>query len=384
MSQANELLNSLTEEEIAAYSANPETEEMIIIGDDRFITVPDSLKKIAVQYDHNVETVTFSCPRYWDGVDMLHKTVYINYMRADGVRDTYHVPFVDEAEEESRMIFTWTLSKNATMVKGMLSFLVCINETDWEGKEIFHWNSELNREMYVSEGLECKESILLDYPDIITDLLTRMDEAEEVVQNVPKVIDNTWWVYDANARKYVDTGASAVGVGIGHIYSQPTSDGTGTYIKFDGTNGTYLGDVTIPNGEKGKDGKSGLPDRYTHHNLSSNPSIFNNTHNEFTYDSDFTSGSLALFIELFNDSDVGLSDTSKSSAATITVNVVDGLTIEFYLYDKNGEGDWSGDKMSLVWSGAEPTFTPGYTYFLSFVPISDTRILGAWSEVPTV
>ena len=80
MSQADELLNSLSEgsSEVTTESGN------VVIGNDRFITVPDSLKKIAVQYDHNVETVTFDCPRYWDSVDLSTMKIYVNYLRADG------------------------------------------------------------------------------------------------------------------------------------------------------------------------------------------------------------------------------------------------------------------------------------------------------------
>ena len=70
MSQATDLLNSLTDDQISAYSSNAGEEPHIVIGNDRFITVPESLKRIAVQYDHNVETVTFDCPRYWDDLDM--------------------------------------------------------------------------------------------------------------------------------------------------------------------------------------------------------------------------------------------------------------------------------------------------------------------------
>lgn len=43
--------------------------EHIIINNDRTVTVPDSIKKIGVQYDHNVNTLTFDCPRYSDEVD---------------------------------------------------------------------------------------------------------------------------------------------------------------------------------------------------------------------------------------------------------------------------------------------------------------------------
>ena len=71
MSLAESLLNSIDE---------TTTEGHIVIGNDRYITVPDELKRLAVQYDHNIETVTFDCPRYWDGLDMSAMAVYINYM----------------------------------------------------------------------------------------------------------------------------------------------------------------------------------------------------------------------------------------------------------------------------------------------------------------
>ena len=60
MSGAEELLNR----EATTYLARLEAEPHIVIGEDRFITVPSELKRIAVQYDHNIETVTFDCPRY--------------------------------------------------------------------------------------------------------------------------------------------------------------------------------------------------------------------------------------------------------------------------------------------------------------------------------
>ena len=80
MTLAEELLTSLSDDEVALYTAEPEVEGHFVVDADRFITVPESLKKLAVQYDHNVETVTFDCPRYWDGLDMSSMAVYINYM----------------------------------------------------------------------------------------------------------------------------------------------------------------------------------------------------------------------------------------------------------------------------------------------------------------
>lgn len=177
MSRADELLDAVSNDGIALYTANPDTEGHIVIDDNRKITVPEELRRIAVQFDNNMETVTFDCPRYWDGIDMSEMKVYINYLTKSNVRGMYWAEKVTIDEvDDTIMHFDWTISRNVTLTKGNLSFLVCIRK----GNESNHWNSELNQEMYVSEGLECEESILEAYPDIITQLLTRMDYVEEI------------------------------------------------------------------------------------------------------------------------------------------------------------------------------------------------------------
>lgn len=171
-------------------------------------------------------------------------------------------------------------------------------------------------------------------------------EASETAKNVAYVGENgNWFVYDATAKKYVDSGKTA----------------------------------------EGKQGESGLPDRVVYHNpTSGNPYLFNNHHCEIISDNNATVTELDLMLLVFYD---GIdengrfipADRTKSSAVTLTINVLDGMTIVLYPFAAD-----TTQEAEIVWSGAEPTFTPGYTYFLSFVPLSDTRILGAWSEVPTV
>ena len=181
MSRADELLDAVSDEGIALYTADPSTEGHIVVDSDRNITVPEELKRIAVQFDNNMETVTFDCPRYWDGIDMSKMKVYINYLTNSNVRGMYWAEKVTvDPQDDTIMHFDWLITRNVTLVKGPISFLVCIRDVDEEGNESNHWNSELNQEMYVSEGLECEESILEQYPDIITQLLTRMDYVEEI------------------------------------------------------------------------------------------------------------------------------------------------------------------------------------------------------------
>lgn len=168
MSKADELLNSLSDEDISLQLVNPETEPHIVIGEDRIVSVPKELQRIAVQYDHDVETVTFDCPRYWDGLDMSELSIYINYMRKDRYVACYKATDITvDAADSNIMHFDWTISRNVTEVKGELKFLVCIKKGDAEGYEVNHWNSELNNEMYISEGLEVEPNIFDPYPDII-------------------------------------------------------------------------------------------------------------------------------------------------------------------------------------------------------------------------
>lgn len=182
MSKADELLNSLSDEDISLQLVNPETEPHIVIGDDRIVSVPKELQRIAVQYDHDVETVTFDCPRYWDGLDMSKMNIYVNYMRKDRYIDSYKTTDIAvDTANPNIMHFNWTISRNVSKVSGGLKFLVCIKKSDAEGSEINHWNSELNNEMYISEGLEADPSILDPYPDIISQWENEVNDIKKIL-----------------------------------------------------------------------------------------------------------------------------------------------------------------------------------------------------------
>ena len=182
MSKADELLNSLSEDDISLQLANPETEPHIIIGEDRVISVPKELQRIAVQYDHDVETVTFDCPRYWDDLDMSKLNIYINYMRKDRYVGCYKATNITvDGADSNIMHFNWKISRNVSEVVGELKFLVCIKKSDAEGYEVNHWNSELNTEMYISQGLEAEESIFDAYPDIISQWEDEVNAVKQIL-----------------------------------------------------------------------------------------------------------------------------------------------------------------------------------------------------------
>ena len=196
MSKAEELLTTLSTTTASTRLANSSTEPHIVIGDDRFVTVPSELKRLAVQYDHDIETVTFDCPRYWDNHDMSEMRIYINYLRSDAETGCYKAQNITvDSSDESIMHFDWTISRNVTETFGKIVFLVCIKKADADGNEKNHWNSELCKDCYVSEGLEYDiEPVKELYPDLIEnwyqEVLGVIDEVNAVKQGLIDMRDS--------------------------------------------------------------------------------------------------------------------------------------------------------------------------------------------------
>lgn len=181
MNQTTELLNSLSDEQVAAYSADPSSAEHIVVGANRFITVPESLKRIAVQNDHNVKTVTIDCPRYWDGRDLTEMAIYINYLLVDSTPGSYPIDAGDvtiDAADTSVIHFPWVISHNMTMMPGNITFMICAKKTNGEGDLLNHWNSELCKDgLIVSEGMDCLDIVMDWDSDLASRLLSIIDES---------------------------------------------------------------------------------------------------------------------------------------------------------------------------------------------------------------
>lgn len=153
--------------------------EHITINSDRSVTVPVELRKIGVQYDHNVNVLTFVCPRYSGNVDLSTMVIYINYILSDKTPGKYNADNVTVCEEDDTLIsFDWTITRNVTQVSGVLSCLVCAKKTDEEGNEVNHWNTEIFRLLSVSEGMENDRVIQEQYPDVITSLFQKIEETD--------------------------------------------------------------------------------------------------------------------------------------------------------------------------------------------------------------
>lgn len=162
------------------------TSQHIVINQDRSVAVPSLIKKSIVQRDHNIERLTFDCPRYWYGKDISTLNIYVNYIsvsqkaKGDDPGSSLCENAVIDESDQDMMHFDWVITNNISQDVGGLLFLVCAKSVDSDGNEDVHWNSRLCTSLEVQEGLEASDSIVKKYPDVIEQIFQRLDNVDGV------------------------------------------------------------------------------------------------------------------------------------------------------------------------------------------------------------
>lgn len=147
-----------------------EIERCTIDVNTRIITVTDSLKIAGVMADNNVKRIFFKTNKEAQIIDLSQLEVHINYLNANGEADKYHV--TDKKVEGDYITFSWLISDFATRYKGEIKFIVCMENENGE-----HWNSTIAT-LEVLEGLETDEAIIEQNPDVLEDVLKRLEGIE--------------------------------------------------------------------------------------------------------------------------------------------------------------------------------------------------------------
>ena len=170
-----------TEEALAAAQVNDTgADEVITIDNDlRTIIIPASITLLGVESDENVRALHFQMPKTYKGLDLSEFAIRINYMNANNVGDTYAV---DDSEiSGENIVFTWTVGRVACMYKGNTKFIICLKKKDTSGNVLKEFNTSL-ASLPVLEGLETTEAVVAENPDIIEQILTRLDNVTEIPQ----------------------------------------------------------------------------------------------------------------------------------------------------------------------------------------------------------
>lgn len=165
-----------TEEALAAAVVEPVNDIFEIDPETRVITVPASEKLFGVANDGNSERKHFRCPKIvGDNIDLSTMHLYINYQNANGQKYPY---LVEDVQTDSDYItFTWLIGPDVVAYKGQVKFIVCAKKGD---RAISEWNTTI-AEGTVLEGLEATDEVVARNPDIIEQILTRLNSITEPV-----------------------------------------------------------------------------------------------------------------------------------------------------------------------------------------------------------
>lgn len=213
------------EEALAASVSEPVNDIFEIDPETRVITVPASEKLFGVANDGNTERKHFRCPKVvGDNIDLSTMHLYINYQNANG--DKYPYLVEDVQTDGDYITFSWLIGPDVVEYKGQIKFIVCAKKGDGTIPE---WNTTI-AEGTVLEGLEATEEIVKKNPDIIEQILTRLDNVTEIPQekvtsaveeymaknpiNIPKKLPNPHKLTFAGAVTAEYDGSGAVTVTI--------------------------------------------------------------------------------------------------------------------------------------------------------------------------
>ena len=151
---------------------------------DRLIIVPPEFKKyIAVQRDHNIETIYFRVDRYFDTTDLSELTCVVQFTNA---RKESGIHLVSEKDlttysSDGKMILGWKLNRDFTQYPGTVTYSLRFYKLD-ENKKFIYDLHTIPAIGIIAPGLDTLEDTNAEedtkpVANLITDLINRVDYA---------------------------------------------------------------------------------------------------------------------------------------------------------------------------------------------------------------
>lgn len=201
MSQAEELLNGMTEEIPTHTHPVPDTDTYFVIDPiTRQIENTNPKKTVIMQYDHNSERFTFELPRYIDGHDMLECTsVTVNVDNIEVVEsedDEAVEPRINSdapdmtdlrinPNDPEKVITSWLISRNSTQLAGILSFHIEFKCVDANGNVVYEWSTDAYSDTIVKARKKNGAAAISEYTDVFEQWRTRIFGAgDSVMANI--------------------------------------------------------------------------------------------------------------------------------------------------------------------------------------------------------
>lgn len=193
MPSVEELLNQDSGDEHIDIS--PINDVITIDPETRTINLPASETLFGTEQEMNVERKYFKCPKIvGDNIDLSKHQIYITYVTAKDNTGTF-LPeeelglyyCEDMAVDGDYITFSWLLSENVLRNHGFIAFAVSAKHMDGEVLKT-RWKTKPAVGTVLLTVPDGDGQIVEAYPDIITQLLERMDEVEAIA--TPEAMQN--------------------------------------------------------------------------------------------------------------------------------------------------------------------------------------------------
>lgn len=189
------------EENPDAYTA-PINDVITIDPETKTINLPSSEVLFGTEEEQDVERKYFKCPRIvGDNIDLFTHKIYISYMAVkdknatfipNSIPQSYWCDDVALDETGNYITFSWLLSGNVLASRGFVGFAVIAKSVEGDILKT-RWKTAPAVGTVLITLPDAGEGIAELYPDIITQLLDRMDAVEEItsVELDGTLTDNT-------------------------------------------------------------------------------------------------------------------------------------------------------------------------------------------------
>lgn len=302
MATADEVLKEMDN----VSETNNDSPVCIIDPETRTITVPPEYQLLGVESDERVERLYFQCPKIvGDNVDLSQLILFINYQNAGQEIDAYKI--TDVETDGDNITFSWLLDRKVTAYRttqqNKLGFSFCAQKADDDGTLTQEWNTTVNTECSVLEGLEAQEHIEEENSAAIAQIWQAIDELK------------------AGGGGSGTPGKD--GVGIDRIEKTSTQGLVDTYTIYLTDESTYT--FTVKNG---KDGESGNGLGYDEDN-----------EENYSFSTKIKDGDLIGVLQYEEDSQTGTGlDSIAINGKTYREIFVDGNKIQWGDFESGSEG----------------------------------------------
>lgn len=171
--------------------------ENYIIDDDTIIRIDTKTKNFEtdvlknttlIKGEHQSERLTFCMNRFVENKDLLEcDKIEIHYINVGSSNNSSQgIYTVTDATQTStdEIQFSWLISRNVTLYSGIVRFVIKFTNVDDDNKITYLWSTNINKDLSVSDGLDCDDVVDEEYIDI----LARWEES--IRKDIGKTITN--------------------------------------------------------------------------------------------------------------------------------------------------------------------------------------------------